>query len=65
MDTHSFAFHPLHFKTAESKMLQPQEQHSPRVGGKIPGKRDATQESLRCYNYALSVVRFGLFWDNK
>ena len=44
MDTHSFAFHPLCFKEAESKMLQPQEQRSPRVGVKVPGKQYSSMQ---------------------
>lgn len=39
MDMDSFAFHPLCFKEAESKLLQPQEQHLPGVGVKVPRKQ--------------------------
>ena len=39
MDMHSFVFHPLCFKEAKSKMLQPQEQHFLGVGMKVPRKQ--------------------------
>lgn len=60
MDMHSFAFHPLCFKEAESKMLQPQEQHLPRVGMKVPRK----QYSSKQHRKASDVKIMPLLWSD-